>query len=89
MVQQRIAGTPGAVFPLSPVVQQVLTHLCEGDCHAFGDILEWCEARGDCSHAIVCPECSKQFVIDEEELDDLRAWTAEHGSVHVCGIRWD
>ena len=88
MVQQ-ISGIPAETFPLSSAVEQILAHLCEGDCHAFGDILEWCEARGDCCFAVVCPECSTQFVIDDDEMDELRAWTAQHGNALVCGIRLD
>jgi hypothetical protein len=86
-MEPRPAGIADATFPLSPAVQQILAHLCAGDCHAYGDILEWCEARGDCSHAVVCPECRTQFVIDEEELEELQIWTNRHGSILVCGIR--
>jgi hypothetical protein len=89
MVQPRIVDLADATFPISAAVQQILSHLCEGKCHAFGDLLEWCEARGDCSHAVVCPECSTQFVIDNEELDELRLWTLRHGSLLVCGINYD
>lgn len=78
-----------AHFPDTPAVRRVLAHLCEGDCRAFGDILEWCEARGDCCQAVVCPSCGSQFVIDDDELAELRSWTAANGSVLVCGIRWD
>lgn len=76
-------------FPDIPAVRQILAHLCEGECRAFGDILEWCEARGDCCQAVVCPTCGSQFLIDDEELVELRRWTAAHGSVLVCGVRWD
>lgn len=75
------------VFPINPTVSRVLQHLCEGDCRAFGDIMEWCEARGDCMTAVVCPQCRKQFVIDDEEYAELRRWTATHGHGFVCGIR--
>jgi hypothetical protein len=76
-------------FSISLAVQEILTHLCEGDCHTFGDLLEWCESRGDCSHAIVCPECKTQFLIDEDELQELRMWTIRNGSMLVCGVRYD
>ena len=89
MVQPQMAGTVGQTFLTSPAVQQILAHLCEGDCHAFGDILEWCEARGDCCFAVVCPECSTQFVIDDDEMDELRTWTVQNGNLLVCGIRLD
>ncbi len=89
MVSSSLSHSIAAGYPSTPAVQKVLSHLCEGDCHAFGDILEWCEARGDCSHAIVCPECKTQFVIDEDELGELTSWTLQHGNVLVCGIRWE
>lgn len=88
-MEPRTAGIADPTFPLSPAVRQILTHLCEGDCHAFGDILEWCEARGDCAHAVVCPECRTQFVIDDDELAELESWTSRHGSILVCGIRYE
>jgi hypothetical protein len=52
-------------------------------------VLEWCEARGDCAQAVVCPVCSAQFVVDDEELTELLRWTDEQGHVLVCGVRWD
>jgi hypothetical protein len=88
-MEPRPVGVADPTFPLSPAVQQILTHLCEGDCHAYGDILQWCEARGDCCHAVVCPECRAQFVIDEDELAELERWTSHHGSLLVCGVRLD
>lgn len=88
MVQPHIELTEAA-FPTTPAVHQILSHLCEGECHAYGDLLEWCEARGDCSHAVVCPACRAQFVIDAEELEELRLWTARNGHLFVCGIRYD
>ena len=27
--------------------------------------------------------------LTDEELEELRSWTTQHGSVFVCGIRWD
>lgn len=86
-MEPRATGVADAAIPISPSVQLILMHLCEGDCHAFGDILEWCETRGDCSHAVVCPECRAQFVIDEDELAEIERWTAHHGSLMVCGVR--
>lgn len=87
MVEPRKVGIADPTFPISPTVQRILAHLCEGECRAFGDLLEWCESRGDCCHAVVCPECGTQFVIDEEELEELQRWTARHGSLLVCGVR--
>lgn len=89
MAHIHVVDVTGEAFPASPAVSQILAHLCTGDCHTFGDVLEWCEARGDCSHAVVCPTCQKQFVIDEEELGELRQWTSRNGSIYVCGVLYD
>jgi hypothetical protein len=89
MVEPTRVGAADQIFPNSSAVGQILRHLCEGDCRAFGDVLEWCEARGDCWHAVVCPTCGSQFVIEDDELDELRQWTARHGNLFVCGIRWN
>jgi hypothetical protein len=89
MVESVSFGVADPVLPLSSAVQGILAHLCEGDCHAFGDILEWCEARGDCCYAVICPECRMQFVIDDDEMDELKQWTLINGSLLVCGIRLD
>lgn len=74
---------------LSPAVLNVLHHLCHSDCHTFGGVLEWCEARGDCAQAVVCPVCSAQFVVDDDELAELLRWTNDQGQALVCGVRWD
>ena len=52
---------------LSPTVLAVLRHLCVGDCHTFGAVLEWCEARGDCVQAVACPVCDIRFVVESED----------------------
>lgn len=75
--------------PLSEAVLSVLRHLCEGNCHTFGGVLEWCEARGDCAQAVLCPSCQAQFVVDDDELAELLRWTDEQGRALVCGVRWD
>lgn len=74
---------------LSPGVLAVLHHLCQGGCHSFGGVMEWCEARGDCAQAVICPVCSSQFVVDDDELTELLRWTNDQGEVLVCGVRWD
>lgn len=84
---QRIDGL--LAESVSPAVLAVLQHLCQGTCHTFGGVLEWCEARGDCAQAVVCPVCSAQFVVDDEELAELLHWTDERGHALVCGVRWD
>ncbi|HYI24622.1 MAG TPA: MJ0042-type zinc finger domain-containing protein [Thermomicrobiales bacterium] len=50
-------------------------------------MLQWCESRGDCTYAIVCPTCSTQFLVDEDDLNDLERWTDSQGNTLVCGIR--
>ncbi len=73
----------------SPAVQVVIEHLCQDPCHAYGAVLEWCESRGDCVSAVVCPTCSRQFVVDEDELAELQRWTDTQGHMLVCGIQTD
>lgn len=74
------------VDTLSPAVAPIVKHLCEGDCHAFGSVLSWCEARGDCAYAVVCPGCQQQFLIEEEDLAELERWTVANGDALVCGV---
>jgi hypothetical protein len=78
-----------AAESLSPAVVAVLRHLCQDPCHAIGAVLEWCEARGDCAQAVVCPTCSTQFIVDDDELAELLRWTDDQGQALVCGVRWD
>jgi hypothetical protein len=85
--QTRNAGQPTLEAP--DIFTEVIAHLCEGDCHAFGDLVEWCEARGDCTIAVVCPSCSRQWIIDDDELDALRRWTAANGAGLGCGVSFD
>jgi hypothetical protein len=77
------------VATISPAVLDVLRHLCQGGCHSFGGVLRWCEARGDCAQAVICPVCNARFLVDDDELDELLRWTDEKGQVLVCGVRWD
>lgn len=76
---------------MTPTVRQILSHLCgaESGCRDFGFVMEWCEARGDCAYAVVCPGCSTQFLVDDEELADLQRWTDDQGHALVCGVHWD
>lgn len=74
---------------LSATVREILRHLCDGRCRAYGAVVEWCEARGDCCHAVSCPGCSRQFLVDEDELAELRRWTDAEGHALVCGVRWE
>lgn len=75
------------VVTMSHTAREVIAHLCEGECHTFGDVLQWCETRGDCVYAVICPGCASRFLLDEDELCALERWTKEHGGALVCGIR--
>ncbi len=79
--------SPISVTSLSPVVADIVRHLCEGDCHQFGSVLQWCETRGDCVYAVVCPSCQQQFLIEEDDLAELERWTAANGDALVCGVQ--
>lgn len=72
---------------LSPAAMEVVHHLCEGECHTFADVMQWCETRGDCTYAVQCPDCSTQFILDEEEISALERWSAANGSALSCGLR--
>jgi hypothetical protein len=86
-VQTRTAAPTQGEAP--DILAEVIAHLCEGDCHAYGDLIEWCESRGDCTVAVVCPSCSRQWIIDDDELAELKRWTAVHGSALGCGVSFD
>lgn len=86
-VQAQRSGRSPADAP--DIFTEVIAHLCEGECHAFGDLVEWCESRGDCTVAVVCPSCSRQWIIDDDELDELKRWTAANGSILGCGVVFD
>jgi hypothetical protein len=76
---------------LRPTVREILAHLCAGDerCRAFGFVVEWCESRHDCAYAVMCPGCGLQFLVSDEDLDELRAWTDAEGNRLVCGVNWE
>ena len=76
------------VEQLSPAVHDIVRHLCEGECHTFGNVLQWCETRGDCVYAVTCPSCSSQFIVEEDELAQLERWTEQNGHQLVCGVRY-
>ncbi|MER3436230.1 MAG: hypothetical protein C4346_00560 [Chloroflexota bacterium] len=73
----------------SPTIRKILAHLCEGACHTFGSVIEWCETRGDCAYAVMCPSCKTQFVVEEDELIELRRWTERTGYALACGVQWE
>jgi hypothetical protein len=74
---------------LSPTVRDIILHLCQGDCHTYGFVVEMCETRGDCVSVIHCPGCRARFLVDDDELDELRRWTDEEGRALVCGVQWE
>jgi hypothetical protein len=74
---------------IGPVVRQILMHLCESDHPSFGSIVEWCESRGDCSQAVVCPHCNAQFVLDDEEMTELRLISLRTEEMLSCGVVFD
>ena len=84
-----LAAQPFDGAVLSPSVQAILAHLCSDPCHAFGAVVEWCETRGDCVQGVICPTCRREFLIDEDELAELRRWTDADGKVLACGVQWE
>ncbi len=78
-----------ADIPLSPSVREIIHHLCQEPCPTYGVVREWCETRGDCQQAIVCPDCSAQFLVDDNELIELRHWTDAFGVALICGVHWE
>jgi hypothetical protein len=74
---------------MSPVVRDILKHLCEGENPSYGAIIEWCETRGDCAQAVVCPECGAQYLLDDDEMAELRVISARTGEILACGVVFD
>jgi hypothetical protein len=89
MVDGDRIGTLDAAEILSPAVREIILHLCRGECHSYGAVVEWCETRGDCAMAVVCSVCDRQFLIDDDELAELVRWTDSAGKALVCGVRWE
>jgi hypothetical protein len=75
--------------PLSPLVREILQHLCEGDNPSYGSIVEWCETRGDCAQAVVCPNCGAQYLLDDEEMSELRLVSTRTTDALSCGVVFD
>ena len=74
------------IADMSPALEAIVRHLCEGDCHAYGDLIEWCDSRNDCIVAVVCPTCDTRFLIDDDDLIELKRWTASQGIAFGCGV---
>ena len=74
---------------VSPLVRQILLHLCEGDQPSYGSIVEWCESRGDCAQAVVCPHCGTQYLLDDDEMDELRLISTRTNDILSCGVVFD
>jgi hypothetical protein len=66
----------------SPTVDRVRDHLCAKG--LYGDVAELCEMRGDCVWVITCPDCKTTFTLDEDEYDELLAWSRSSGQ--SCGV---
>lgn len=77
------------VAVVSAGVHAILRHLCADPCHAYGAVVEWCETRGDCVQAVVCPTCRREFLVDDDELSELMRWTDGDGKLLACGIQID
>ena len=75
--------------PLSPVVREILRHLCEGEHPSYGSIIEWCETRGDCAQAVVCPNCGAQYLLDDDEMAELRLVSIRTADGLSCGVVFD
>ena len=88
-MDQHDRNAVASVEILSPAVQEIIQHLCASQCHTYGAVVQWCETRGDCTYAVRCPGCAKQFLVDDEELAELRRWTDAEGHALVCGVQWD
>lgn len=67
-------------------VQAVLAHFCGDGCHGFGESMELCESRGDCVIVVRCPQCGTSFTLDDDQYDQLAAWSTDDGQVMACGI---
>ena len=74
---------------VSASVHAILRHLCSDPCHAYGAVVEWCETRGDCVQAVVCPSCRREFLIEDDELSELMRWTDADGKLLACGVQID
>ncbi len=74
------------ITDMTPALAAIVEHLCQTDCLAFGDLVEWCESRNDCIVAVVCPSCDTRFLIDDDDLIDLQKWTAAKGVAFGCGV---
>jgi hypothetical protein len=63
-------------------VDRVREHLCSKG--LYGDVAELCEMRGDCCYVITCPDCKRTFTLDDDEYDELLAWSRSSGQ--ACGV---
>lgn len=68
--------------PTVSTVDRVRDHLCSKG--LFGDVAEMCEMRGDCVWVVTCPDCKATFTLDDDEYDELLAWSRSSGQ--SCGI---
>jgi hypothetical protein len=85
-VQDSAAQPTGEEPPVSQTtsaaVERVRQHLCSKG--LYGDVTEWCEMRGDCVWVVTCPDCRQTFTLDDDDYDELVAWSRSEGA--GCGI---
>jgi hypothetical protein len=67
MVESNVGQGGTTQERLSPAVRTIVAHLCQGDCQ----------------FTILCPGCSLQSLVDEDELAELRRWTDAEGHALV------
>jgi hypothetical protein len=63
-------------------VDQVRDHLCSKG--LFGDVTEWCESRNDCVYVVTCPDCQMEFMLNDDEYDELLLWSRTANQ--ACGV---
>lgn len=66
----------------SSVVDGVREHLCSKG--LYGDVTEWCETRHDCVYVVTCPDCGQEFMLTDEEYDELLVWS--QSGEQACGV---
>lgn len=65
-------------------IEKVRDHLCSKG--LYGDVTEWCEARHDCVYVVTCPDCGEEFMLDEQDYDDLLRWSTSANQ--ACGVNF-
>ena len=90
MTEPKPAPMIDPIPTLTPDMQLIVDHFCQSSDHgSFGDLAELCESRYDCITTVVSPDCGTRFVVDDDELAELRHFTETTGQALVCGVRFD